>query len=75
VNQCQVIFQRLNQIGLNRILEQRRHRSMSLQIPRIDGRLPIKVVAHDDPPQTLLEVLKLCAKHRIAMTSDATTIS
>ena len=55
VDQCRRALDRLHQVGLDRVLEQRRHRPGRLQRTRRD-RPPIARVGDDDARQTLLEI-------------------
>ncbi len=58
VHQRQRSFQRLHQVRLDRIPQQRRHRAVGLQLAR-RYRLLRHVVAHDDVAQTLLQVREI----------------
>jgi hypothetical protein len=55
VNDGRVVLQRLHQVRLDGVLQQRRHRAVSLQIGGAD-RFLVAGVADDDPGQPLLQV-------------------
>ena len=73
VHEHRRILQRLDQIRVQGVLEQNRHRADRLQIARIDGR-PIICIGHQNPPQPPLEVVHIVRqtedRHNLAGHSD-----
>ena len=57
MHQGQVVFQRLDQVGLDGLLEQHGHGSMGIQVAGPDG-FPGMAVADGDVAQPLLELLQ-----------------
>ncbi|CAI8364817.1 MAG: Uncharacterised protein [Rhodospirillaceae bacterium] len=58
VDEGWVVFQRLNQIGLHRLLQQHGHRAVSLDIAAVDGGA-VAAVGDDDIAQPLLEIIQI----------------
>ena len=52
------MLQRLDDVRFDRIFEKRRHCACRVQIFRRD-RIPVKVICHDDPGQTLFQIRKI----------------
>ena len=61
VHQARVVFHCLHQIRLQRILEQRRHGALHVQVVDCDG-FVVSRVADDDFAKTMLEVLEIGCK-------------
>ena len=57
VDESRIVFERLHQVGRERVLEERRHRAVRLDVLREDW-LVLACVADDDPAEPLLEVLE-----------------
>ncbi len=53
-----IVFHRLHQIGLHRVFQQHRHRTIGLDVAAIDRRL-VAAVGHHDRPQPLLQILEI----------------
>ena len=58
VHQAGGALQRLDQVGLQSVLEQHRHRAVRVQVGRMDGR-PAIGVSHKDAPQPRPQVVKI----------------
>ena len=58
VHQRRIVFDRLHEVWLQRILEQRSHRPLGVQLPDCD-RLVLARIAKHDIAETLLEVLEI----------------
>ena len=74
VNERGGAFQRLHQIGRQRLLEQNRHRAMRLEIAGAHW-FAVTGVAGDDIAQAFFRSSRSRARPKIAMTSDATVMS
>ncbi len=61
MHQRRIVFERLHQIGLHRILEKHRHGAVGLEVARIDGRT-IGAIADDDIAEPLFEIGKIRCK-------------
>ena len=55
VDEGRIVFQCLHQVGLQGLLEQNRHRPLSLEIARVNGR-KVAAVADDDVAEAFLQV-------------------
>ena len=53
-----IVLQRLHQIGLHRVLQQHRHRTIGLDVAGID-RFAIAGISHDHITQTFLQILQV----------------
>ena len=77
VHKCGCFFKRLHQIRLDGILQQRRHRSLRLQVMR-GNRLPFIGVPDNDPCKPFLQILKIRRKaehrHDFARHRDVKTV-
>ncbi len=74
VNEGGSALQRLHQIGRDRILQQRGHGAVRLQIARAH-RFAVASVADDDIGQAILQIVEILARQKIAITSEATVMS
>lgn len=70
------MLQRLHEVGLERVLEQRRHRARHLEVAR-RNRLFVVGVAHDDAPKARLEVRDVGGKaqHRHDLARDRDVVA
>jgi hypothetical protein len=74
VNEGGIVLESLHQIRLQRLLEQHRHRTLRIEVASAD-RAQVAPVSDDDVAEPLLQVARLRARQKIAITSEATTMS
>jgi hypothetical protein len=74
VHEGRIVLQGLHEIRLERVLQQYRHRSVCIQLRGPHGLL-LTGIADNDVAQTLLEILQRGGRQKMAMISEATTMS
>ena len=61
MNKGRVVFQRLHQVGLQRLRQQHRHRAVGLDVAAVDRRA-VAPIGDDDVAKTLLKIFKIGRK-------------